>query len=351
MVGTMAVRAVSSSSSSSSMLARVLKLIVLVTAAFGLAAGQKDAFALDLGAKTIGGTLNGDQSVVVPPGLYYAESSIVLDGESTTTLVLQAGTRIMFAPTASFEVKSGVLTIQGTAAEPVELLSTDQAADEYGDETIDSSDNWGGLVFRSLNQPTYLNVNDEYVSGSKVVHCKIVNGGTTSRAAIYMDSTSVLLQNVDVISAKGIGVHAYDPILDVLFKDVTVSKAGSDGVYVQSATIGFKAVGMNITESGRYGLYMYSHVKTIISDSYFARNRNNQIYTRYGQGSFNLTEVEIVGPGSGSHDVAVSTLSTTSPGQSMFLENVHVRDMPRGFSYLGSRRPSDSVEIRSRYLL
>ena len=131
--------------------------------------------------------------------------------ELSALLVLEAGVSIMFAETAGISVQSGTLQVLGTEESPVHLVSTNLRAGDYFQRAVDQTSKWGGLIFDSSAQDTQFSEDGDFLAGSTIRHCSLVNGGLTQSSALYMESSSILLQDVTIINAQGTGIYVDSP--------------------------------------------------------------------------------------------------------------------------------------------
>jgi len=214
---------------------------------------------LDEVEMTISGTVDDDLLIVVPAGLYYAPGSIILR-HPNAILVLEAGVRIMFAPYASIRVDQGMLKVLGDIDNPVLLAPTQDLLAEYGDASIESSSLFDGIYFGANSNPTVLGGGNTYVSGSVIRHCVLEYGGYFSKtASIYLDRVSVALDQVTILGKwdrSVTGVYINRPLDPVLLRGVNVTNAGSYGVYVYFPTSTTEIVDTAIEGSRNYGLYL-----------------------------------------------------------------------------------------------
>ena len=92
-------------------------------------------------------------------------------------LVIDAGARIMFRPLSAIRVHQGTLQVLGDSGNPVEFTSTSTYLNEYdGNSSIANSTEWGGVWFGPDANSSVL-VDTEYIEGSLLRHCRIVNAG------------------------------------------------------------------------------------------------------------------------------------------------------------------------------
>lgn len=249
---------------------------------------------LDLVSKMIGGTMLQQETVVVPEGLYYAPESIILRHPGAL-LVVEAGARIMFAPGALIRIDEGELHVLGAEGNQVELTSTDRHVVEYGDPTIPSSAQWGGIWFGPLSNASSA-VEGEYVDGSLLRHCLVANGGFTdefpSASALYFDEVSVVLDNLMVDGSGGHGVMFNRPMVLVLLHQVHINATEGSGLYIPNPQASVTLEDVMISDSDSYGLLSSSsasgtsHVLERVS---VTGSRYEGIYFSY------IEDIEILG--------------------------------------------------------
>lgn len=245
----------------------------------------------DEDAKTIGGTIFESLTVQVPVGLYYATSSIIVNNPDAE-LVFEAGVRIMFPPSATIHVREGTFQVLGTSVNPVVLASTSVFATEYGDPDIVESDQWGGLYFGpNVNSTTLLDA--EYVDGSLLRHCQIINagfGGVLS-AAVEMESSTILMENVDIEDSGSRGVYVTgDSGFDMIMNDVQITGSLGFGLFTNNFKNVLSLGSLNITDSGATGAYLSYHGDVRVTSSTFVGNSDRQLYSRFGVGDLSVSD-------------------------------------------------------------
>jgi len=226
----------------------------------------------------------------VSPGLYYATSSIIVN-HPKAELVFEAGVRIMFRPSATIHVSQGTLQILGTGASPVVLAPTSLFSSEYGDPVVVDTNQWGGLYFGpDANSTTLLDT--EYIDGSLMQHCRIVNAGYDSvlTAAVSMDGSTVLMDNVAVEGSGNDGVYVNgNSGSDMVLKDVTIVGSIRHGLYANYFSALLTLNSLNITGSGNRGAYLNGHGDVRLSESHFSQSGNALLYSNYGTGDLNVS--------------------------------------------------------------
>ena len=237
---------------------------------------------LDVNKMTLDGTLSEGVTVVVPKGLYYVAGSIVLR-HPHAQLIIEAGVRLMFAEHASIRVDYGVLKVEGSVNEPVELSPTKNLTAEYGNSAIDNSTVFDGIYFGEYTNGTKLGDGSQYIDGSVLRHCTMKFGGYYSRdASIYLHRVSVMMEGVTVLgdwsrSVKGIYMLDLNDV--VLLSGVSVQNVGNQGIGIYNADNGVTLSNVDIQGSRYQGLYMYYCEGSVsIIASNFDRNGGDQVY-------------------------------------------------------------------------
>jgi len=243
---------------------------------------------LDETANTIGGTVFEGLVVQVPAGLYYATSSIIVN-HPDAEVVFEAGVRIMFRPSASITVRQGTLKVLGTSTATVTFGPTSLFAEEYGDPSVVESDRWEGIWFGPETNSTAL-LETEYIDGSLLRHCQIVNAGYDGAvASVTMESSTVMMDSVLIEGSGSYGVYINQGSgMDMVGKNVAIVGSNSYGLYTNRLSALLTLNLLNITGSSSTGAYLNYHGDVRVVDSYFKGNGGN-FYSSYGKGDLNVT--------------------------------------------------------------
>ncbi len=237
---------------------------------------------LDLDKMTLDGTLSEAVTVVVPKGLYYVAGSIVLR-HPNAQLLIEPGVRLMFAEHASIRVDYGVLKVEGSVDDPVELSPTQNLTAVYGDSGIENSTVFDGIYFGQYSNRTVLGDGNQYIDGSVMRHCTVKFGGYFSRdASIYLNRVNVMLDSVTVLgdwSRYVNGIYMYSPSDAVLLSGVSVQNVGNIGVHIDYAYYGISLTNVNIRGCHNSGVRIYYPQGSVsLSGSAFERNGGDQVY-------------------------------------------------------------------------
>ena len=241
---------------------------------------------LDLENMRLDGILSTGETVVVPRGLYYAVSSIILR-HPEAQLILEPGVRIMFAEYASIRVESGILKVLGEVDDPVLLVPTQNLTIEYGKIDIENSTVFDGVYFGPSSIGTIFGEGNQYIDGSILRHCYLKFGGYfQSSASIYLDQVSVMLEHVTVLgdwSQSVSGVYVYFPSDLVVLIGVSIQNAGYDGLYISYAYGGISLSDIDISGCQYNGLTIHFYGSSDIRGSTFDGNGGDQVYLVSGK--------------------------------------------------------------------
>jgi hypothetical protein len=233
---------------------------------------------LDEYKKRIGGIIANELVIVVPPGLYHASETIILR-HPKAQLVIMAGVHITFAKYASIRVDQGTLKIMGQDGNSVLLTPTN--AVEYDDTSIEKSFVFEGISFGPDSNGTLHGGNMEYIEGSIIRHCEVINGGYyQSSASLRLDGVSVMLDHVVIIGdwTRNVdGVYISRPSGPVVLRGVNVSGAGGSGVKVYDAGSTSSFIDVNIHGCHKTGLVIANSREIVITRSTFDGNSESHV--------------------------------------------------------------------------
>ncbi len=218
----------------------------------------------------IGDTLSGTTTLTTIWNSYVVNSgSISVNGTAgnPSTLVVQAGVRLLFAAGAGITVGSttgtpGILKVYGTAAAPVLFSRL-------------TTSGWSGL---SLNAGT--------VGAQTIVQHAIIEyanpSADPSLASLSIANSSPILENVTVrlSSPSGIKVQNGSPTMT----GVTIDQMGGDGITITSGlgTVSAPVISQALIKTvGRHGIYM-----TMVGGSNTPTLQNSTIQTPAGYGVY-----------------------------------------------------------------
>lgn len=236
----------------------------------------------DVSDMTAGCTVTEAGNYIIPRGLYYSKEPIVLRHEDAQ-LVIEAGTKIMFAEGSSLQVDKGILKIVGAENDTVQLASTSQLLNEYGVMVppILETETWAGVSFGPLAVPANFSEAGVFAGGSMLQHCLIVGAGLAA------DESSVFLDHVSIEDSPGAGLHFHDTQDTVQLQSVEVKRAASYGIQFDSPSsrvILDDVTVRDCTALNRRGLYIQSKGgdgDVSISNSAFYDNAGGQAYINY----------------------------------------------------------------------
>ncbi len=241
---------------------------------------------LDLENMRLDGILSSGETVVVPRGLYYAASSIILR-HSEAQLILEAGVRIMLAEYASIRVDRGILKVLGEIDDPVLLAPTQNLTVEYGKLDIENTTVFDGIYFGPNSIGTIFGEGNQYIDGSILRHCYLKFGGSiTNSASIYLDQVSVMLEKVTVMGDSirpAYGVYVYAPVDALVFYGVSIQNAGYDGLYISYAYGGISLTDVEISGCLYNGLTIHFYGSADVRGSTFDGNGGDQVYSVSGK--------------------------------------------------------------------
>lgn len=300
---------------------------------------------VNLADNTLGGSILDGSIVRIPSGLFLALSPIILN-HPQAELILEAGARIMFVESATIDVRQGTLKALGTQESPVELVSTDVYLEEYASSIpIESSARWGGIRFGTDTVSSSF-LDTQYVDGSIIQHCRIQNAGYSPlRAAVMLDTTSVLLEHVDIDSSGGDGVYISGTTSatdDLVLRSVVVTNADDSGLALSNAFNSLVLSDVNITGSGYRGVWLQSHGNVRITDSHFSSNNGEQIASASGRGYLNVSSSFV---GDALQQYGLSVPSSRSPGLFVSIWNTEFARLKRPLYLNGRTSQEEGAEI------
>jgi hypothetical protein len=241
---------------------------------------------LDLENMRLDGMLSSGETVVVPRGLYYAASSIIL-GHPEAQLILEPGVRLMFAEYASIRVDRGILKVLGEMDDPVLLAPTQNLTVEYGKLDIENSTVFDGIYFGPNSIGTIFGEGNQYIDGSILRHCFVKFGASvTNSASLYLDQVSVMLEKVTIMgdwSRTAYGVCVYAPVDALVFTGVCIQNAGYDGLYISYAYGGIFLSDIDIRGCLYNGLTIHFYGSADVRGSTFDGNGGDQVYSVSGK--------------------------------------------------------------------
>jgi hypothetical protein len=241
---------------------------------------------LDLENMRLDGMLSSGETVVVPRGLYYAASSIILS-HPEAQLILEPGVRLMFAEYASIRVDRGILKVLGEMDDPVLLAPTQNLTVEYGKLDIENSTVFDGIYFGPNSIGTIFGEGNQYIDGSILRHCYVKFGASvTNSASLYLDQVSVMLEKVTIMgdwSRTAYGVCVYAPVDALVFTGVCIQNAGYDGLYISYAYGGIFLSDIDIRGCLYNGLTIHFYGSAYVRGSTFDGNGGDQVYSVSGK--------------------------------------------------------------------
>ena len=240
--------------------------------------------------RTVAGTVFDAQTIRIPAGLYFATRPIILF-RPEAQLVIDAGARIMFRPLSAIRVHQGTLQVLGTLGNPVEFTSTSTYLNEYdGNSSIANSTEWGGVWFGPDANSSVL-VDTEYIEGSLLRHCRIVNAGfDVFEASIEMEETTVLLDHVHVLGSGQHGLSLkQSSASDMVLRHVYIDRSNGDGILSSNSNGPLLLNNVNITRSAQSGADLRSHRDVRITDCQFSSNGDTQVYSNFGSGELTIS--------------------------------------------------------------
>jgi hypothetical protein len=288
---------------------------------------------LDLVKMTLSGIISEDIVVTVPRGLYYSPGSIILQ-HPKAQLVLEAGTRIMFAEHSSIRVNQGVLKVLGEENNHVLLAPTSELAPEFGDSSIVSTPYFDGISFGAYSNGTILGGESTYVDGSILRHCNVKLGGYFRRSSsVSMDQVSVMLDHVVVEGEWGrsvTGVYFRNPKHPVVLRHVSVRNSGGIGIQIYNIQNTTQIEDVDVHNSRGNGIKV-DYAQSIAMNGVEIHNASSTgIVVAHANGAINFAKLNV--QGCKYYALNVHTSPSTRIDDSIFYDNPLQISVQGGFS-------------------